>query len=260
MTSFKEMKTKHDANIQDVTLVIDADSLVYRASFAQEKQGVLMGSKQDAVDMVDQLLADIMARCNSNKYELHLTGGGNFRYDVAVTHPYKGNRKQLEKPRLYKDVLKYMVKKLGAVIHEGLEADDFMRIRFNQLGKEKCVIVAVDKDIWQIPAIIYNYAKGEFSNVSEIEGFKQLYTQMLTGDTSDNIKGVFGIGKVKAEKLLADCETEEQMYNIVQAEYSKAFGVDKYEDRFIENLSLLYLRDAESKTALDSLHERMVAW
>ncbi len=258
--SFKAIKEKQNPTIEEnLTIVVDADSLIYRVSFSQEKQGVLMGSKEDAINQLEELIADIQQRCGSTNLEFHLTSGKNFRYDVAKTVPYKGNRKDMEKPRLYKDVLKYMIKTLKAEVHEGLEADDYMRIRFNQLGRSNCIIVAVDKDILQIPALIYNYTKGVFSNVSEIEGFRNLYTQFLVGDTSDNIIGIRGVGKVKAEKALAECKSEMDMHKVVMKYYDEEFG-DGADDRFMENLQLLWLRDEPNKTAIESLEERMLTW
>jgi 5'-3' exonuclease len=38
------------------------------------------------------------------------------------------------------------------------------------------------------------------------------YTQLLTGDPGDGVKGASGIGKVKAEKILRDLTTEQEMY------------------------------------------------
>jgi 5'-3' exonuclease len=258
--SFKDLREKAYPTInKDLTILVDADSLIYRVAFAQEKQGVLMGSKEDAINQLDFLISDIQQRCESEKLEFHLTSGKNFRYDVAKTVPYKGNRKDMEKPRLYKDILKHMIKVLKAQVHEGLEADDFMRIRFNELGRDNCIIVAVDKDIYQIPALIYNYVKGEFVNVSYIDGFRRLYTQFLVGDTSDNIIGIKGVGKVRAEKALMGCTSEQELYSVVMEFYKKEFG-EFADDRFIENLQLLWLRDTPEKTAIDSFEERRAKW
>jgi 5'-3' exonuclease len=61
---------------------------------------------------------------------------------------------------------------------------------------------------------------GIYREVTPLEGMRWFYTQVLVGDTSDNIKGCPGIGKVKAERMLKDCETEEEMFEAVRNAYS----------------------------------------
>jgi hypothetical protein len=56
--------------------------------------------------------------------------------------------------------------------------------------------------------------------VEEFEGLKRFYTQLLTGDSTDNVKGAAGIGKVKAERILRDCTTEQEMYEAVEPYFS----------------------------------------
>jgi 5'-3' exonuclease len=79
--------------------------------------------------------------------------------------------------------------------------------------------------------------------VTEEEGLRNLFTQVLTGDRTDNIIGLKGIGPVKAEKLLKDCKTEREYYDACLKAYSEA-GLT--EERVIENLNLLYLRRKEN--------------
>ncbi len=55
--------------------------------------------------------------------------------------------------------------------------------------------------------------------VDEETGLRNFYTQLLTGDTSDNIKGIAGIGPVKAKKALAECFTEQEMFSTVREMY-----------------------------------------
>ena len=43
--------------------------------------------------------------------------------------------------------------------------------------------------------------------ITKLEGIKSLATLLLMGDTSDNIKGIPGVGKVGANKILVKCST-----------------------------------------------------
>ena len=62
-------------------------------------------------------------------WRLHLTGGNNFRHDVAVTAVYKGNRADKPKPKHLKALREHLVKTWGAVVAEGQEADDAVVIK-----------------------------------------------------------------------------------------------------------------------------------
>jgi 5'-3' exonuclease len=96
-----------------------------------------------------------------------------------------------------------------------MEADDYLGINQN----ESSIICSIDKDLLQVPGKHYNFVKKEFYEVDEETGFRNFYTQLLTGDTSDNIKGIAGIGPVKAKKALADSFTEQEMFSVVRDMY-----------------------------------------
>ena len=75
--------------------LIDGDILVYRIGFASEDE-----SESIAMARCCEFLEDIILFNGFDEYQGFLTGGGNFRKDVAKTAPYKGNRKAA-KPKHY---------------------------------------------------------------------------------------------------------------------------------------------------------------
>ena len=79
------------------------------------------------------------------------------------------------------------------------------------------------------------------TKVTPDEGIKSFYTQILTGDTADNIVGLQGIGPKKAEKLLDGADTEDDLWDAVL----KAYDGDV--DRVVENARLLWLRRYEGE-------------
>ena len=97
----------------------------------------------------------------------------------------------------------------------GMEADDYLGIHQNK----DTIICSIDKDLLQVSGRHYNFVKKEFYEIEELEGLRKFYKQLLTGDTSDHIKGIEGIGPVKAEKALLFCETEQEMFNKVREMY-----------------------------------------
>lgn len=215
-------------------ILIDGDIFAYRAAFSCEDQDV-----EDALDKVDDKLQWAIYACvleyDVEDYEVFLTGKGNFRYDIATTAEYKGNRKDVEKPVHLAAIRQHMIDNWEAVVSKGEEADDLIAIAATEIGPE-AIVVTVDKDMQQLPCRHYNPVKGEHSIVSEYEGTKFFYKQILTGDRADNIVGLYRVGPAKAEKMVADCETEADFYEVCLREYGGE------EDRVIENARLLWLR------------------
>lgn len=225
--------------VMNKQVLVDGDPFAYRAAISCENY-----SSDDAIEKVSDLLRDalnaVLWEVTDDDYQVFLTGKKNFRFDIAVTHPYKGNRKGIEKPQHLQAVRDYMIKHWDAVVSDGEEADDLCAIWATKRGKD-AVIVSIDKDMLQVPCEHYNPNKKEFQTVDEFGGLKFFYTQILTGDKADNIIGLYGIGPVKAEKLLADCKTEEELYEACLVAYSGE------EDRVIENARLLWLRRYEDQ-------------
>jgi hypothetical protein len=207
--------------------LIDADILNYRIGFACNEESESVAITTMAHFLEDLLLLDLT---KVQTWELHLTGKENFRNDIAVTAPYKGNRKS-EKPVHYRLLREYLVDAWAATVSQGIEADDMLAIRATELG-ESSVIVSLDKDLDQVPGWHYNFSKKSLYHIDPAEGLLKFYKQMLTGDRVDNIVGVRGIGEVKAEKLLKDKNEQEMWETCVEL-----LGYD----RAVENGHLLYM-------------------
>ena len=143
-------------------------------------------------------------------YQIFLTGKGNFRHDVATIQKYKGNRDKSRKPRWYNEAREYLIKYYNAKVCDGVEADDELA----KAQSSNTIICSIDKDLLQVPGLHYNWVKDEKYEVSPQEGTRRLWEQVLTGDATDNIPGIKGIGPVKAKKLLKDCATEEEMREV----------------------------------------------
>lgn len=208
--------------------IIDADILVYRIGFATHNDTEELAIKTMAGYLEDMIMFDL-PYCNT--WTLHLTGKGNFRDEVAVTAPYKGNRSGNEKPTHYHALREYLAWSWDATIWQGIEADDAVAIEATELG-DKGIIVSLDKDLDQVVGWHYNFAKGLLYYVDPKTAQLNFYKQFLVGDIVDNIKGVKGIGDKRATALLED-KTEEEMWEIIVEKLGY--------DRAIENGHLLYM-------------------
>lgn len=213
--------------------VVDSDFLIYRVGFTTEDEPESIAKAR----LTEWLEKAIYIDLGVEDFECHLTGKTNFRNEVAVTVPYKGNRVELKKPKHYNALREHLITKYGAVISEGIEADDKVAMRSTEL-LDKCWIVGQDKDLDQLQGHHFNPVKLEKYYISEFDGYFNFYKQVLTGDRIDNIVGLKGIGPVKAEKALADCKTDKEMFKVCYDMY-----IEKGEtwERLLENAKLLFL-------------------
>lgn len=179
----------------------------------------------------------------------------NFRYSVAKTKPYKGNRKD-PKPVHYEAVREYLVNKFGTLVVRDEEADDGLGIA-QMKNLDQSVIVSIDKDLNMIPGWHYNFVKKEFQYIEFGEAAKNFYMQMLTGDAVDNIPGLPGWGPVKAEKWFKEtCGTKLPSVELLHEATKKAYItheaqvrpdlpeaiVNRANDYFLEQGRLLWIR------------------
>ena len=231
MTSSKEDVPKK--------LLIDADYLIYSVGFASEEDSEKFAKSR----LVETLEDMVYLHLKADSYEAFLTGKNNYRYEIAKTVPYKGNRKDAKKPKHYDALRECMITRLGAVIVEGQEADDEVAIRMTK-EPDQYLLVGVDKDLRQIPGWHHNPMKAQTEYIDDFTGFKNFCTQLLTGDRVDNIPGLEGIGPVKAAKALGKAKTKEELLQAALEKYKELGHTQEY---FVEQGQLLWLRRTEGE-------------
>ena len=160
------------------------------------------------------------------------SGKDNFRKGVAKTKTYKGNRAE-EKPFHYFNLKAYIEATQTCLEEPRIEADDLMAMMQDELT----IIVTVDKDLrqvngwhyspegWNFPSFGPVYVTDENSYI-ELKGkkivgtgYKFFWSQVITGDPTDNIPGLHGKGPAFAMSLLEDCNSEEECYLKVRDAY-----------------------------------------
>ena len=98
------------------------------------------------------------------------------------------------------------------------------------------IIATQDKDLNMIPGAHYNFTKKDGRFIYEAEADAFFYTQLLTGDTTDNIQGVPGLGPKKAAALLTPAlGNQVSMYQVCKQAYND-------DDALLENARLLWIR------------------
>lgn len=217
--------------------LIDGDVITYRAAWATEKDFEEAAGKY-IDDLMGVILSETCLFIDDSSYEVFLTPksrGSTPNFRDQIYDAYKANRKDKPKPRHLSFCRDYLIINYNAIESFGAEADDYIATRATELG-EDAIIVSVDKDFLQVPCTFYNFVKGEFTRVTPEQGMQFFYKQILTGDTVDNIKGVSGIGPVKADKILKGAESELELWKRCLEAY------DGNRDAAVLNARLVWLQ------------------
>lgn len=203
--------------------------------------------------------SNLVNRGDTYSWQIYLASAdrSNFRYDIAKTKPYKGNR-TAPKPKHFDAIREYLVKHWRAEIVTGQEADDALGIAQCSAPPRTTVICSNDKDLDMIPGLHWNFVKGNLYTVTPGEALYNFYKQVLTGDTSDNIPGLKGIGPKKAEAILDGLSSEQELYDACLEAYDgntelmhemcRLLWIRRYEDQYWQS-------PKEEYDKLDDPHE-----
>lgn len=241
--------------------LLDGDVLLYKSGFASDANAKReyidrFGDAEgydpkehheplaNALQMTKQTLNGILDAVRAKEYTVVISHPVNYR--EGFFPDYKMNRDITHKPYWYKEIGEYLFQHHGAVYSEqGDEADDMLGILQMEalVNDEQTVICSIDKDLQGVPGLHYNFSpknieRGVFE-VSPVEASRNFYRQILTGDTSDNIPGMYKKLGIKAsKKYLSPLESmtrDPEMERYVRDIYK--------DDRFVDVMgTLLYIK------------------
>lgn len=245
---------------KDLIPLLDCDILQYRCGFAADsqitkeyKQQYPDATKEDiakvledteytalALQNVKTVLETVTDRFNEG-YIAYVQDGAVFRDDIATIKPYKGNRDKTHKPKYFKEIKNYLLDQWQAIPVRVIETDDAIGIEQWKRTDKYSVIVSTDKDMDCIPGWHYNWVKGELYYQSLNEANLFHFYQMLTGDTVDNIQGIYGVGPKGAGKVLDENGRDlDRVRTAVQRIYQDTYK-DDWESYYQEVSRLLYI-------------------
>lgn len=240
------------------TLLIDADSLLYKAGSA--------GTARQCEQEIDNIVA-LLQVCGGKPEKTLLFVESEvhkrcFRHELAKTKPYKGNRKpNSPRPALYQYARDYVAANYRVIYSTpDLESDDMVAIEAAKLSPEEVVIGYIDKDLLQLPYLLINYQKWGLLPADRLRAHLALWHQVLMGDTADNVPGCPGVGKVAAARILKDAiegsddwtedEVVQKLYVDVKCEYLMRGCM---EEMFTEQFALLFLEGGLAANYTDYL-------
>jgi DNA polymerase-1 len=214
-------------------LLIDAMGLIFRAYYAMIKSPRFTSKGLNTSAMLG--FTNSLYEVLKNEKPTHVavafdTGAPTFRH-VEYEH-YKENRDAT--PDDIVQSIPYIKRILDAfqicmIGIDGYEADDLVGAlaKHAEIEGFEVLMLTSDKDYGQLVSDhIKMYKPGKFGQPAEILGVPEICEKYkierpeqlidmlgLWGDSSDNIPGVPGIGQVRAQKLLANYGSIEEMYD-----------------------------------------------
>lgn len=155
---------------------------------------------------IESIISECEAKFGPCKMLMWISAGKCYRDKIATVRPYKGNRDPTHKPYHYSAIRDYLCTQYSSFVARGIEADDAVSIYAHNLratGGDSYVVATIDKDLDQIPGNHYNYMNKTFYAITEQESERWFVYQLLAGDITDNIVGVWKCGDKQATAILA---------------------------------------------------------
>jgi hypothetical protein len=211
------------------------------------------------------MVENLKRRYNDPEMEFHISGEGNWRYDVYPE--YKANRKSMTRPTWLDAVREFMVLEYKASITNDMEVDDICGIRLTQERErpEKVVCASLDKDLLQLPGYHYSWEiSGTTSTgktwvreesevlITPLDGLRRFYGQVIQGDSADHIPAFDGKFRSSTPQFvqrllnpLQEMTEEKEMYEYCLSVYEDECGnpmrFEEIKQIMHRNASVLYI-------------------
>lgn len=251
----KDCPDKYDNS--ERVLLIDADSILYTSSYFPEDSLMEFPTEEEQIEEMKFRITTKLQEIQNNVEEwfnicktiVFVGGKGNFRYKIFPE--YKSHR--TEPNYLVPLAKKYIVEELGAIPSNGGEADDYVIDAMISLDNQ-CVVSSIDKDVlYHSPDVpFYDYrgyadVLGTFKRISTKESRLFRASQVITGDSTDGIKGAKGLGPAWCKKNLNIDMTDYQFVKYIFLGYiiSTKGDVQKAKEEMKLNYKLLKLHTLE---------------
>tara|TARA_R100000234_G_scaffold117825_1_gene96994 strand:- start:515 stop:1246 length:732 start_codon:yes stop_codon:yes gene_type:complete len=208
-----------------MTLLIDADWLIYSSCCSCEQDikwddhlHTLHCDERDIHEMIDsrieyyQTIAD-----DKSDVVMCFTEYPTFRHQIFSD--YKANRKNKRKPLALYAMVEQIKQRYESVSYTGLEGDDVLGLLATSKRYSNPIVVSPDKDMKTVPCTLI--ASDDMELITKKKADRHWMIQSLTGDSTDNFKGLIGCGPVTADKILGDAKTLPDMWDKVVEAYEK---------------------------------------
>lgn len=238
-------------------LLIDALGMVYRAFYAIKGLATRAGQPTNAVFGFVKMLLQIN-RAWQPTHELVVFDGGLPAERTQLLPAYKAQRPPMPEPLRAQlaEIREYLAAaRIASLRLEGKEADDILAsaAALAQTAGVEVFIVSADKDLMQVAnphiamitpgKIEERFGPDEIIRKTGVPPEKIVDWLALTGDSSDNIPGVPGIGAKTAAKLLREWGSVREIFNALpRLQPDKLRGVlAEHRPNVLRNIELITL-------------------
>ena len=236
--------------------LIDGSSYIYRAYFALPYLSNSAGMPTNAIYGFTQMLIRVVKEHKPHYLAMVLDAPGpTFRHEVY--EPYKANRPSMPEELIPQiPYIKEVTRGFRIPILEkpGYEADDIIGTLVEKLRADADItIVSGDKDMLQLVSdrvTILDTMKDRVYDQAEVKRrFEAQPSQVidvfgLSGDTSDNVPGVPGIGEKTAVKLIKEFGSIDNIYNNIDKVAGEKLreNLKKYKEQALLSKELVRIR------------------
>jgi len=196
---------------------------------------------EESCKIADDYITNILNITEATNYIGFFGGSSKSRKEIYPE--YKANRKDLEPLKNLPQMKTYLGDKWNFVFLLGYEyeTDDFVASFVKQTPNS--FIISPDKDLLGLVGNHYNPRKNEWVYVAGSTAENNFWCSMITGDTSDNIKGIPGKGIKYAENLIKEDEEGTPYQSLILQEYVNYFGEYKGIEEFYKNYKCLKIKN-----------------
>lgn len=235
-------------------VLVDGSGYIFRAYYALppmfRSDGIPVNAVFGFTNMLLKLIEDIQNEKGGNVAIAVIFDAARETFRNKIYSQYKANRS--DPPEDLKPQFNIIKKvpnafNLESIESQGFEADDLIASYTKKAKAEgkKITIISSDKDLMQLlgkdVTMIDPLKKKEITEDSVVEKFgvgpeKVIEVQALSGDTSDNIPGVPGIGPKTAAQLIKEFGDIEELI-----ENANSIKQDKRRESILSNKELLII-------------------
>lgn len=241
------------------TLIYDGDEVLYQACKGCEREvafdswHTIVSDFEEVQQTVRYKIGQAQRATDCDEVIIALSCP-EFNYRKNLAASYKGHRKATRKPLAYFRGIEWLSSEYETHVKKGLEADDVMGL----MARDVDWIVSSDKDMKTIPDVnIYSpFHDSKFGPHTQDEADNFWLYQTLIGDTVDGYAGCPRVGKVTAERMLAQFEgaTLEEKWEVVVKAYTRAGKTE--EDAILQARLARILRPGEYRDS----HQKVLLW
>ncbi len=207
-------------------VIIDGNSLINRAFYALPMLKSLSNKPCNAIFGFINMLLNVITN-EKPKYLACVFDAGKHTFRNDLYQEYKGKRDKMPEDLASQlPVLKELLQAMGIAVLEKkeIEADDIIG-SLTRKFEQNFILVSGDRDLLQLinnNTEVWLTQKG-ISNVLKVnesvllkefqlKPYQVIELKSIMGDSSDNIPGVMGIGKVGASKLIQQYDNLDNVY------------------------------------------------